>query len=69
MIKCLSEDEVMTLVAIFCKLGKMPFEKLNTFFGSLTVEKMLRLWSELNDWYQTEVLPKEYNEETEQHED
>lgn len=69
MVKCISEDEVMTLLTIFCRLGKMPFEKLNTFLGSLTIEKMLRFWSELNDWYQDKVLLKEYNEETGQYED
>lgn len=64
MVKCISEDEVMTLLAIFCGLGKMPFEKLNTFLCSVTIEKMLRFWGELNDWYLDKVLLKEYNEET-----
>lgn len=69
MIKCLSENEVRTILAVFYELNKMPYDKLNTFLGSVTIEEMNKLWGELNDWYQTKVLLKTYNEETGQYED
>ena len=69
MVKCLSENEVRTILAVFNELNKMPYDKLNTFLGSLTIEEMNKLWSKLNDWYQTKVLLKRYDEETGQYED
>jgi hypothetical protein len=69
MVKCLSENEVRTILAVFYELGKMPYDKLNTFLGSVTIKEMNKLWGELNDWYQTKVLLKTFNEETGQYED
>jgi len=69
MVKCLSEDEIRTILAVFYELNKMPYDKLNIFLGSVTIKEMNKLWGELNDWYQTEVLLKTFNEETGQYED
>ena len=69
MVKCFSENEVKTILAVFYELNKMPYDKLNTFLGSLTIKEMHKLWDELTDWYQIKVLLKKFNKETGQYED
>lgn len=59
----LNENEVRTVLAVFDELRKMPYSKLNGFIGSLTIEEMQELNRKLNDWYQGEVLGKQYDEE------
>ena len=61
--KELTENEVRTVLAVFGELRKMPYDKLNTFLGSITIEEMNQLNEKLNGWYQGEVLGKEYDEE------
>lgn len=61
--KELTENEVRTVLAVFDELRKMPYDKLNTFLGSITIEEMNQLNEKLNGWYQGEVLGKEYSEE------
>ena len=41
----LTESEVRTMVAVFDKLMRMPYDKLNTFLGSITIEEMRALWA------------------------
>ena len=36
----LTENELSTCLAVFSELRKMPYGKLNTFLGSLTIEEM-----------------------------
>ena len=36
----LTENELRTCLAVFGELRKMPYGKLNTFLGSLTIEEM-----------------------------
>ena len=59
----INQNEVRTILAVFEELTKMPYEQLNTFLGSLTIEEMMDLKKKLNDWYQPEVLGKSYDEE------
>lgn len=40
----LTESEVRTMVAVFDELTRMPYDKLNTFLGSLTIEEMRALY-------------------------
>lgn len=61
--KELTENEVRTVLAVFGELQKMSYDKLNTFLGSMTIDEMNQLNNKLNDWYQGEVLGKEYDEE------
>ena len=61
--KELTENEVRTVLAVFSELRKISYDKLNTFLGSMTIDEMNQLNNKLNDWYQGEVLGKEYDEE------
>ena len=61
--KELTENEVKTVLAVFGELRKMSYDTLNTFLGSITIDEMNQLNNKLNDWYQGEVLGKEYDEE------
>lgn len=52
--KSISEKEVRTVLAVFEELEKMPYDKLNTFLGSLTIQEMQALNSKLKKWYREE---------------
>ena len=60
--KSLNENQVRTILAVFSELEKMPYDKLNTFLGSITIEEMLELHTTLNNWYQPKVLGKKFDE-------
>ncbi len=59
----LNEREVRTVLAVFDELQKMPYSKLNTFLGSLTIKELSVLREKLNDWYQEKVAGKVFDEE------
>lgn len=40
----LTDKEVRTMVAVFDEIVKMPYEKQNSFLGSITIEEMNRLY-------------------------
>lgn len=40
----MTEAEVRTMVAVFDELMRMPYDKLSTFLGSLTIEEMGALY-------------------------
>jgi hypothetical protein len=50
----ITEKEERTILAVFGELQKMPYSKLNTFLGSITIEEM-------NDLYRR--LRKEYHDD------
>lgn len=58
----ITETEVRTVLSVFEELKKMPHRQLNTFLGSVTIDEMNVLNSKLYNWYQGEVLGKEYDE-------
>lgn len=59
----LTDNEMKMVLVIFNELQKMPYEKLNTFLGSLTIEEMYHFNEKYNEWYQREVCGKVYSEE------
>lgn len=40
----LSESEAITMLAVFGELLKKPYEEVNTYLGSLTIEEMRTLY-------------------------
>ena len=54
----LSEKEVRTCLAVFDELRKMPYSKLNTFLGSITIEEMNALDIKMAGWYHNQEKPK-----------
>lgn len=57
----LNENEIRTMLEVLNELSRNSYSKLNETFGSLTIDEMLKLRTKLNDWYQPEVLGKEYD--------
>ena len=47
----LTENELRTCLAVFSELRKMPYGKLNTFLGSLTIEEMEALERKMRRCY------------------
>ena len=43
----LTNVEKRTVLVVFDELAKMPYSKLNTFLGSITIKEMLRLRTKL----------------------
>ncbi len=52
--KSLNEKEIRTVLAVFEEMTKMPYNKLNSFLGSLTIQEMQQLNSKLRKWYRNE---------------
>lgn len=52
--KSLNEKEIRTVLAVFEEMAKMPYDKLNSFLGSLTIQEMQQLNSKLRKWYRNE---------------
>ena len=61
--KSLNDKQVRTILEVFGELERMRYDELNTFLGSITIEEMVELKSQLNDWYQEKVLGKVYDDE------
>ena len=40
----LTESELRTMVVVFDELMRMPYNEVNTFLGSLTIEEMRALY-------------------------
>ncbi len=47
----ITEKEARTVLAVFGELQKMPYDKLNTFLGSVTIDEMSELQQKLRLWY------------------
>lgn len=43
----MTDNEKRTVLAVFGELLKKPYDELNTFLGSLTIEEMQRLYHRL----------------------
>lgn len=44
----LTQNEKRTICAVFGELLRKPYNELNTFLGSLTIEEMQKLYSKLH---------------------
>ena len=54
--KSLNEKQIRTILAVFGELAKKPYDEINTYLGSITIEEMLELKKILNKWYHSNVL-------------
>jgi len=48
----LDENEIRTCIAVFSTLRMIPYDKLNSFLGSLTIEQMRKLHTDLHYAYE-----------------
>lgn len=46
-----SEGEIRTMIDLFGTLSRMPYKKLNTEVGSMTIQNMNELYKKLMQWY------------------
>lgn len=47
----IKQKEERTILAVFGELQKMPYSKLNTFLGSITIEEMNDLYRKIRKDY------------------
>ena len=62
--KSLNEKQIRTVYAVFSELKRMPYDKLNTILGSLTIQDMVEVEKVCEDWYFSKVLGMVRDEET-----
>ena len=61
--KTLNDKQVRTILAVFSELVNKPYSELNTILGSITIQEMKELNSQLSSWYKSKVLGYKYDEE------
>ena len=47
----LNENQIKTILSVFGELRKRPYEEINTFIGSITIDEMNELYDLLVDSY------------------
>lgn len=63
--KSLNEKEIGTIYGVFDRLTSLPYDELNGHLGlgSITIKQMVELNHKLEQWYRTEVLHHQQDED------